>query len=82
MAVSFLHLAFLQQAAEESISWKLEPGQGLKPAAHPKHLRGAEAPLFHGEAVLLDGKAVVVYGEAGALSREKLAFCTECSRLF
>jgi hypothetical protein len=27
--------------------------QGLKPAAHPKHLRGAEAPLFHGEAALL-----------------------------
>ncbi len=23
--------------------------QGVKPAAHPKHLRGAEAPLFHGE---------------------------------
>ncbi len=27
--------------------------QGLKPALHPKLLRGAEAPLFHGEAVHL-----------------------------
>lgn len=27
--------------------------QGLKPAAKPKHLRGAEAPLFHEKAVLL-----------------------------
>ncbi len=27
--------------------------QGLKPAVHPKHLRGAEAPLLHVEAVLL-----------------------------
>jgi hypothetical protein len=37
--------------------------QGLKPTAHPKHLRGAEAPLFHGKAAfvaffrnLLDGE--------------------------
>ncbi len=29
------------------------PWQGLKPAANPEHLRGAEASLFHGEAVLL-----------------------------
>jgi hypothetical protein len=27
--------------------------QGLKPAVHPKHLRGAEALLFHGKAVLV-----------------------------
>jgi hypothetical protein len=27
--------------------------QGLKPVVHPNCLRGAEAPLFHGEAVLL-----------------------------
>jgi hypothetical protein len=27
--------------------------QGLKPAVHPKHLRGAEAPLLHGKAVLV-----------------------------
>jgi hypothetical protein len=27
--------------------------QGLTPAVHPKHLRGAEAPLFHGKAALL-----------------------------
>jgi hypothetical protein len=31
----------------------LEPWQGLKPAVHPKHLRGAEAPLFHGKAALV-----------------------------
>jgi hypothetical protein len=27
--------------------------QGLKPKAHPKHLRGAEAPLFHGKTALM-----------------------------
>jgi hypothetical protein len=27
--------------------------QGLKPAVHPQHLRGAEAPLFHGKPILL-----------------------------
>jgi hypothetical protein len=27
--------------------------QGLKPKAHPKHLRGAEAPLFHGKTALV-----------------------------
>jgi hypothetical protein len=27
--------------------------QGLKPAMHAKRLRGAEAPLFHGEALLM-----------------------------
>ncbi len=26
--------------------------QGLKPGANPKHLCGAEAPLFHGKAAL------------------------------
>jgi hypothetical protein len=26
--------------------------QGLKPKAHPKHLRGAEALLFHGKTAL------------------------------
>jgi hypothetical protein len=27
--------------------------QGLKPKAHPKHLRGAEAPLFRGKTALV-----------------------------
>jgi hypothetical protein len=27
--------------------------QGLKPKAHPKHLRGAVAPLFHGKTALV-----------------------------
>jgi hypothetical protein len=39
----------LQQVAEKCMSWKL----GLKPAANPKHLRGAEAPLLQGKAVPL-----------------------------
>ena len=34
--------------------------RGLKPAENPEHLRGAEAPLFHGEAVFLHSEGVLL----------------------
>jgi hypothetical protein len=38
----------------------VRPWQGLEPAENPERLRGAEAPLFHGEAILVHGEAALL----------------------